>query len=167
MSDLIPIKQIKNSDLEASHKIAHELAQVLKIGDVVALSGDLGSGKSHLARCLIRAAARDQAFEVPSPTFTLVQPYDDLLSDGGAIWHYDLYRLEQPDDIMELGFQQGLLEAASLIEWPEKMGSLLPENSLVITIKQGKKDQQGNETRTYGFFGNADWQQRLLDARHF
>ncbi len=167
MSKLIPLKQIKNIDLEASHQIADFIFGVLKIGDVVALSGDLGSGKSHLARCLIRAAAMNDKLEVPSPTYTLVQPYDGLLHDGGAIWHYDLYRLEQPEDITELGFQQGLSEAASLIEWPEKMGSLLPENSLVITIKAGQTNDQGESTRTYGFFGDFKWQARLSGLGFF
>ena len=161
MAPLIPIKQIKNVGLQGALRLAGELADILKSGDVVALSGDLGSGKSHLARALIRAAAQDQTYEVPSPTFTLLQPYDALLQDGGAIWHYDLYRLEQPEDITELGFEQGLSVAASLIEWPEKMGSFLPENSLVITIKAGKTNDQGEGSRTYGFFGNEEWQDRL------
>lgn len=161
MAHLLPIKQIKDVDLKGVMKLAGDLSVILRTGDVVALSGDLGSGKSHLTRALIRAAAHDQAFEVPSPTFTLLQPYDALLKDGGAIWHYDLYRLEQPEDITELGFEQGLSLAASLIEWPEKMGSFLPENSLVITIKAGKTLGQGETSRTYGFFGDEVWQERL------
>lgn len=109
------------------------LADVLRPGDVVALHGDLGTGKTALCRAYIRAAVGDPAEEVPSPTFTLVQVYE---TPGWAVWHYDLYRLESPDDAYELDIEDAFEEGVAVIEWPDRLGSLLPRRALHITLTQ-------------------------------
>lgn len=107
------------------------LADVLRPGDVVALHGDLGTGKTALSRAYIRAAVGDPAEEVPSPTFTLVQVYE---TPGWAIWHYDLYRLDAPEDAYELDIEDAFEEGIALIEWPDRLGSLLPRRAIHITL---------------------------------
>jgi tRNA threonylcarbamoyladenosine biosynthesis protein TsaE len=105
------------------------LSGVLRPGDIVALSGDLGAGKSTFARALIRALG--WAGEVPSPTFTLVQSYDPP-EVALAVWHVDLYRLDGPDDADALGLFE--TDAALVIEWPERLGNRLPAEALRLRI---------------------------------
>jgi tRNA threonylcarbamoyl adenosine modification protein YjeE len=119
--------------LAATHALACRLAAVLQGGDVVALSGPLGSGKSEFARALIRARA-GAAIEVPSPSFTLLQDYE---LDGLTIRHIDLYRLEQPAELDELGLVAPEADEAWLIEWPERALALLPEDRLEVHLAQG------------------------------
>ncbi len=119
-------------DEAATARLGAALAAVLRPGDVVALDGDLGAGKTALARALIRAATGDPDEEVPSPTFTLVQTYDGL--DGAVYWHFDLYRLEQPDDAVELDIDEAFAEGISLIEWPARLGGYLPRRALRIAL---------------------------------
>jgi tRNA threonylcarbamoyladenosine biosynthesis protein TsaE len=121
--------------------LGRRLAAALVAGDVVALTGDLGAGKTALARALIRALPRPDgsdadAAEVPSPTFTLVQSYDRRLADGTAatLWHFDLYRLGDPDEVDELGWEDALAEGAILIEWPDRLGRRLPAARLDVTL---------------------------------
>lgn len=97
------------------------LARTAKIGDVWALTGDLGAGKTTLARGFIEALCG--AVDVPSPTYTLVQTY---AAPEFEIWHCDLYRLERPDDILELGLLDAFEDSVCLIEWPEKLGPYKP-----------------------------------------
>lgn len=106
------------------------LAQTLRVGEVVALTGDLGAGKTTLSRGIIMALS--EATEVPSPTYTLVQTYD---TKAGELWHCDMYRLEEPEDAYELGLLDAFYEAICLIEWPEKLGTLLPKDALGIDIQ--------------------------------
>ena len=110
--------------------LGEKLAPMLQAGDAICLSGDLGAGKSTLARGLI--AARTGAREAPSPTFTFVESYEaaDLV-----LWHFDLYRLQRPDDVWELGYEDALEDGAALIEWPERIGALAPENALLLTLE--------------------------------
>jgi tRNA threonylcarbamoyladenosine biosynthesis protein TsaE len=109
--------------------IASALAGVLRGGDVVALSGDLGAGKTTFARGVIRALGWHG--EVPSPTYTLVQSYDPP-DVRVAVWHVDLYRLDNPDDADALGLFE--TDAALIIEWPERLGDRLPPEALHLTI---------------------------------
>ncbi len=109
--------------------IAKALALVSKIGDTYALYGTLGAGKSVFARAFIQSLTK--ATEVPSPTFTLVQTYE---TQDFEIYHFDLYRLKNPDEIWELNIEEALFGAVSLIEWPEKMGAYLPRDIFKITI---------------------------------
>jgi tRNA threonylcarbamoyladenosine biosynthesis protein TsaE len=117
--------------------LADVLAPFATRGDVLALRGPLGAGKTLFARAFIAARARaagldaDAVGEVPSPTFTLVQTYD--LPDT-PIWHFDLFRLERPEDAFELGIDDAFALAISLIEWPEKLGGYLPAARLDLEI---------------------------------
>lgn len=113
---------------------ANRLATVLKPGDVLCLHGDLGMGKSVFARGLIRALSGKPGLEVPSPTFTLVQTYD---TDTGDVWHFDLYRLKDPDEVYELGWEEGLASAIVIVEWPERLGHLMPPRRIDIRLSQG------------------------------
>ena len=106
-------------------------------GDVVALAGDLGAGKTTFARALIGAFAAEAGQappEVPSPTFTLVQIYE---FPRASLWHFDLYRIERPDDALELGIEEALAEGIALIEWPERLGPLLPARRIEVRMAFG------------------------------
>lgn len=112
-------------------EFGEDLALALKPGDCVALSGDLGAGKSTFARALIRAVADDTDLEVPSPTFTLVQSYEELRI---PIAHFDLYRLGDSSELDELGFDEALSYGICLVEWPEMAGNLLPADRIVMKL---------------------------------
>jgi tRNA threonylcarbamoyladenosine biosynthesis protein TsaE len=115
----------------ATEQLGATLAARLKPGDVVGLKGDLGAGKTTLARAVLRAAANDPDLIVPSPTFTLVETYETRM---GQFWHFDLYRLERPEQVYELGWEEALAEGIVLIEWPERLGPLLPKH-LSVTLE--------------------------------
>lgn len=110
--------------------LAKPFARTLQKGDTVALWGDLGAGKTTFARFLIQSLL-DKTIEVPSPTFTLVQIYD---SNRGEIWHCDLYRLKCPEEAFELGLEDAFHQAICLIEWPERLGNLLPRRRIDMTF---------------------------------
>jgi len=116
---------------QATEALGATLAARLKPGDVVGLKGDLGAGKTTLARAIIRAAAADPDLIVPSPTFTLVEVYD---TPRGSYWHFDLYRLDDPQQVYELGWEEALAEGIAIIEWPERLGPLLPPH-LSVTLE--------------------------------
>ncbi len=113
-------------------EFGEDLALALKPGDCVALSGDLGAGKSTFARALIRAMADEADLDVPSPTFTLVQSYEDLRI---PIAHFDLYRLGDASELDELGFDEALASGICLVEWPEMAGELLPSDRIVMKLE--------------------------------
>jgi N-acetylmuramate 1-kinase len=108
-------------DERATDRLGDDLAAALRPGDVVALHGDLGAGKSTLARAIIRAIAGDPQLEVPSPTFTLVQSYALRI----PVHHFDLYRVSAPEELEELGLSEALAEGIALVEWPERAGEAL------------------------------------------
>ena len=109
--------------------LGKKLSRFARKGDVFALFGTLGMGKSVLSRAFIQNLTA--ADEVPSPTFTLVQTYE---SDDFDIFHFDLYRIKSPEEIFELGMEEALYEGVCLIEWPEKMGAYLPRNAFIVNI---------------------------------
>lgn len=117
-------------DAAATDRLAQCLAPVLRRGDAVLLEGPIGAGKTHLARALIRARL-GRAEDVPSPTFTLVQTYE---AAGADIWHADLYRLTHPDEVWELGLDDAFRTGICLIEWPDRLGSHLPDAALRIRL---------------------------------
>lgn len=119
-------------DETATAALAAKLACEAHPGDVIALAGELGTGKTSFARAFVRAFGVGD--DVPSPTFTLVQTYDTA---RGAIWHFDLYRLARPEDAYELGLEEAIGEGIVLVEWPERLGSLLPRERLEIHLTMG------------------------------
>jgi tRNA threonylcarbamoyladenosine biosynthesis protein TsaE len=147
-------------DPAATTAFAARLAPLLRRGDVVALWGDLGAGKSLLARGVIQALSVD-AEEVPSPTFTLVQTYPVALPVPGQtpqpaeVWHFDLYRLTTPDQAYDLAIEEAFQGGISLIEWPDRLGYLLPKDRLDIQI------ETAGAGRALRLSGNAAWAQRL------
>ncbi|MCV0425904.1 MAG: tRNA (adenosine(37)-N6)-threonylcarbamoyltransferase complex ATPase subunit type 1 TsaE [Roseibium sp.] len=144
------------SDEPGTHRLANDLAMVLRPGDVICLSGDLGAGKSTFARALIRSFAGDPDLEVPSPTFTLVQSYE---FDRFDLSHFDLYRLEDPEELEELGLEDLLETGVALIEWPEMAEDLLPRHALWVQITQPEED--GDRRRFTFFSENSEWQTRI------
>lgn len=117
-------------DETATIRLGQRLARGLAAGDVVLLDGDLGAGKTVLARAIIRARA-GAAIDVPSPTFNLVIPYD---LPGLPLWHFDLYRLEHPDDAAEIGLDEAMAEGACLVEWPGRLGARRPVHALTVRL---------------------------------
>ncbi|MBN8542928.1 MAG: tRNA (adenosine(37)-N6)-threonylcarbamoyltransferase complex ATPase subunit type 1 TsaE [Alphaproteobacteria bacterium] len=121
--------------LQATQQFAVRIAKKLKRTDVLLLKGDLGAGKTTLAQGIIRALSQ-QPVEVTSPTFTLLQTYPVMLADGECeLWHYDLYRVEHPSELAELGMDEAFEHGISLIEWPERLGDALPPQHVTITLK--------------------------------
>ena len=145
------------ADEAATDRLARALAPLLEAGDVVALSGELGAGKTRLARGLI-GALTGAAEEVPSPTFTLVQSYDP---PKGTLWHFDLYRLTRPEEAYELGIEEAFAGGISVIEWPERLGRLLPAERLEIALGFGR----GPTQRIARLIAGGRWRERLARFR--
>ena len=127
----MPVIHLELSDLATTQRFGSLLAAKLKAGDVIALSGSLGAGKSALARSIIQAVDPTE-FDVPSPTFTLVQQY--ALADGTPLWHLDLYRIDDPEDAMALGLDDAFIDAVCLIEWPDRLEKFMPKTKLSIHL---------------------------------
>jgi tRNA threonylcarbamoyladenosine biosynthesis protein TsaE len=144
------------ADEAATARLAAAVAKIVQAGDVIALHGTLGAGKTSFARGFI--AALGGGPEVPSPTFTLVQIYDVA---PAPVWHFDLYRTSAPDEALELGIEEAFVEAISLIEWPERLGSLLPSERLDIALDFGAGETERHATLT----GQGAWRRRLEALR--
>ena len=143
------------ADEAATADLARRLATAARAGDVIALEGDLGAGKSSLARAFIRHLAGEDE-DVPSPTFTLVQTYDCA---AGTIWHFDLYRLEKPEDALELGIEEAFAEGVCLIEWPDRLGPWLPPGRLILRLSAGDRET----SRRVELVGAKPWNDRLVE----
>ncbi|MGE0409648.1 MAG: tRNA (adenosine(37)-N6)-threonylcarbamoyltransferase complex ATPase subunit type 1 TsaE [Amphiplicatus sp.] len=140
-------------DAGATLALGGRLAPLLRPGDVVGLSGPLGAGKTSLARGIIGALFPGE--EAPSPTFALVETYE---AAGLALWHFDLYRLEKAGDVFELGLEAALAEGASLIEWPERIASHIPDDALLIRLRP-----EGGGRRAIATGGGA-WARRFEES---
>ena len=119
-------------DEAATAALASRLAAIARLADVIALKGELGAGKTSFARAFIRALGATG--EVPSPTFTLVQVYE---LPAATVWHFDGYRLRDPEEAWELGIEDAFTGGISLIEWPERFGPLLPARRLDVALSAG------------------------------
>jgi len=117
---------LRNEDETAGAGAA--LARVVRPGDVITLSGPLGVGKTALARGFIEALGHES--DVPSPSFAIVQPYDDL---DPPVWHVDLYRIESASEIDELGLDAAA-DAVLLVEWPDRAGSAAWPDALALSL---------------------------------
>jgi N-acetylmuramate 1-kinase len=148
--------QIDLSDETAVAALAGIVAQVIKPGDLVTLSGDLGAGKTTFARALIRILTRDPELEVPSPTFTLMQVYDGV---DYPIVHADLYRIEQPSELAELGWDEAADGALVLVEWPERAGQFLEADRLDVAFHMDP--QRGETYRSATLKGIGSFARRL------
>lgn len=137
-------------DQPATEALAARLAALSGAGDVIALHGEMGMGKSVFARAFLRALAEDPSLEVPSPTFSLVQIYD---LPKATVAHFDLWRLDGPDALFELGWDE-VQEGIMLVEWPERAGDELPRHALHLTLMPG----EGEEGRRVMLEG---WSDRL------
>jgi tRNA threonylcarbamoyl adenosine modification protein YjeE len=121
--------EIALPDLAATAALAGRIAPLLQAGDAVALWGELGAGKTSLAREILRALGVTE--DVPSPTFTLVQNYETPRLN---VAHFDLYRLKHPRELDELGFREALEEGAVLVEWPQRAPDYLPDGTLHLRL---------------------------------
>ncbi len=144
-------------DPAATDRLGRVLAEHVGPGDIIALSGDLGAGKTRLARALIQAllAKEGRQEDVPSPTFTLVQTYEtaDL-----TVWHADLYRLNDPSEVWELGLEEVLESGLLLIEWPDRMGTDLPRERLDVTLVEAD-DKEGRQVQLTPW--GPSWDERM------
>lgn len=131
--------------------IASQIASLLRPEDIILLKGDLGAGKSTFARALIKVLCGEET-EVPSPTFTLVQTYE---APAFTLWHFDLYRLKDRQEIYELGIEEAFRYGVSLVEWPERLGALCPKDCLEIEFTYGNAENE----RTLTFRG---WGERNI-----
>jgi tRNA threonylcarbamoyl adenosine modification protein YjeE len=147
-------------DDAATRQFGEDLALALKVGDCLALSGDLGAGKSALARAFLRAMADDAGLEVPSPTFTLVQSYPLRI----PVSHFDLYRLGDPSELVELGFDEALETGICLVEWPEMAAAELPKERISLRLET---DGEGRRATITAPALQQDRIQRVLQIRAF
>jgi tRNA threonylcarbamoyladenosine biosynthesis protein TsaE len=121
-------------DEEATARTGAVLAARVRAGDVITLSGPLGVGKTALARGFL--AALGHPGEVPSPSFAIVQPYDDV---DPPVWHVDLYRIERPSELEELGLDSAA-DAVLLVEWPERAGDNAWPDALRLSLDFAEED---------------------------
>jgi N-acetylmuramate 1-kinase len=140
--------------LPALERFAGLLALYVQSGDLVLFNGDLGAGKTTFARAFIRALAGDPGLEVPSPTFALLQSY---ATPRLTVHHFDLYRLDGPRDVREIGFEEALASGLTLIEWPDRAGDLLPAERLDIHLSDGPDADR----RCARLTGHLGWAARL------
>ena len=143
--------------LAVTEALGARIAAGLGPGDAVALEGDLGAGKTTLARAILHALGVDET--VPSPSFTLVQQYETARF---PVRHYDLYRIEGAEEMNELGLDEALAEGAVLIEWPERALAFVPEDSLQVRI-----EVTGESARRIHLSGPERWRKVLqFEERH-
>lgn len=156
----LPVWEVLLDDERATRDMARFIADELKPGDVVTLSGGLGAGKTTLARAVVRALAGDPDLEVPSPTFTLMQVYE---APKAPVVHADFYRLGSSDELVELGWEEATDGAITLVEWPDRAAGALSPSRLDITLEL--VSAQGDQSRVAILVGVGAFGERLVRAR--
>ena len=137
-------------------RLAHLLAPLAQPGDFIALEGELGAGKSVFARAFIRTIMGQNELDVPSPTYNLVQTYAPP-APLPEIWHVDLYRLEKPEDLIELGLEDAGRDAVLLVEWPDRLARQVPSDILKVAITRGPNENLRHVELTPG----ASWKDKI------
>src|ERR1043166_5068922 len=146
-------------------RLVSDIAAALDPGDLVTLSGDLGAGKTTFARALIRHLAENPDIAVPSPTFTLMQSYD---LPRFPVVHADLYRLEGPGELAELGFDDLAKEAVVLLEWPDRAAGFLPPDRLDVAFTlEPTAGPEHRQARISGYGTFAARTDRIPTIRRF
>ncbi len=148
--------KIELEGAEATAVLAKMLAAHVKPGDVIALIGPLGAGKTTFARGFIQAFFKEEEI-VPSPTFTLVQHYD---TTEFSIQHFDLYRIETKEELREIGLEDALEESVCLVEWPEIAQEYLPKDTLMLELTYGERENE----RVAMLSGSPRWDDVLNNA---
>lgn len=161
MTDINPVQDsidITLRGVKATQVLAQSLARLARRGDVIALYGPMGAGKTTFARAFIQAwSGREE--EVLSPAFSMVHVYEYL---DGDIYHFDFKRLDEAEKAFELGIEEAFAHGLSLIESPERLGSHLPRHRLDITLSP----MRGKTIRAAHLTGHGDWQERLRESGH-
>ena len=140
-------------------RLGESLAEILLPGDTVLLDGALGIGKSTLARAVVRSLSGDRHLNVPSPTYTLAQVYD---LPSGTVHHIDLFRLDGPDDCIELGLEDVFGTDLALVEWPDRLGHNVPEEWVRVRLVPG--DRPGSRQAELRGTGSPALHDRLASA---
>lgn len=136
-------------DSTETEQFARILARYLRVGDVVLLKGSLGAGKTACARAIIHALSNHTP-DVTSPTFTIMQSYDVMVENCPiTCWHIDLYRLESPEELIELGIDEILLSGLLLIEWPERLADSLPLDYMLCDFAYSSENEGRIVTLTF------------------
>lgn len=148
---MTPARLFKLADEDATRQLGAQLASALTTGDLVFLQGDLGAGKTALARAIIQTLA-GALIDVPSPTFILAAPYD--LPDFPLV-HYDLYRLNHTSEADELGLEDALEDGVALVEWPEILDLQVGRNAITVRLS-GSEDRQAELTGPKAFMARFD-----------
>lgn len=141
--------------LTETRAFGHRLAAGLTAGDVILLTGDLGAGKTTLARAIIERLTG--VSDAPSPTYTIVQTYET--GEGVDLWHADLYRIEAEAELDEIGLEDAFDEAVCLIEWPDRLAGMLPPDHLEVDIRPEPGEEA--DVRRVRITGRGQWEDRL------
>lgn len=143
--------QVNIDNLEQTKSLAEKISKLVTIGDVIELKGDLGAGKTTFARYFINSLLEKEE-DILSPTFNIVHPYH---TKNFTIWHFDLYRIEDINEVEEIGIFDAFDEGVSLIEWPQIISSIVPENRLLLNLIEN----DGTRSVIIECFGS--WKQKI------
>lgn len=141
-----------------TRRLGRRLAALLRAGDVLLLQGDLGAGKTALAQGIGQGLGA--ATPVTSPTFVLLARHDPAREGGLPLFHADLYRLTEPEEVAELALAEQAAEGVLLVEWPERGIEALPVGHLLVRIEPGPTEEE----RRLTFVAMDGRHRRILDA---